>query len=133
MNLEMMADETAQTVELAKDESFVQHARRGLTSRLRQAGLRPGDAEDLTQECLVELITHFERFDPAKGTIDQWISGFARNAARSWFRRDAVRRCKEISYLQAPESGLASTGSQGEADGIRCGLQTLCPIDQELL
>lgn len=131
MNLELTAELAAQSVDLGKDETFVAHARRVLTSRFRQAGLAPGDAEDLTQECLVELITHFDRFDPSRGTIDQWISGFARNAARSWFRKESGRKLKELPYTSVPEAGLATR--EAEVDGIRDGLAALCLIDQELL
>jgi RNA polymerase sigma-70 factor (ECF subfamily) len=133
MNLEIMAEISAPEIEPASSETFVQHARRVLSARFRQAGLKPGDAEDLTQECLVELITHFDRFDPTKGTIDSWIGGFARNATRAWFRREGTRRNNEVSYLQAPESGLATKEAEIEAEGIRSGLASLCLVDQELL
>jgi RNA polymerase sigma-70 factor (ECF subfamily) len=132
MNLEITAEVPA-PMETANDESFVQHARRVLSNRFRQAGLKAGDAEDLTQECLVELITHFDRFDPSTGTIDSWIGGFARNATRAWFRRESTRRNNEVSYLQAPEAGLAAKEAELEAEGIRSGLASLCLVDQELL
>jgi RNA polymerase sigma factor (sigma-70 family) len=137
MNLEVTADEylpnTTEAVVAANEESFVQHARRVLTTRFRQAGLRTGEAEDLTQECLVELITHIDRFDSARGSIDSWISGFARNAVKSWWRREVSRRNSELSYKQVPESGLAMNEALMEISALKYGLSELCVIDQELL
>src|SRR5690349_4155661 len=101
MNLELRAEEhlpiNAQPSVPANEEGFVQHARRVLSTRFRQAGLKANEAEDLTQECLVELITHIDRFDPEKGSLDCWISGFARNAVKSWWRREVSRKSSEVS------------------------------------
>jgi len=137
MNLDIKAEEhlshASQAVSPANEETFVQHARRVLTTRFRQAGLKPGEAEDLTQECLVELITHIDRFDSAKGSIDSWISGFARNAVKSWWRRETARRSSELSYRQVPESGLAMNETLLEISAIKYGLSELCLVDQELL
>lgn len=137
MNLEIKAEEhlpyLTSAVTPANEESFVQHARRVLTTRFRQAGLKPGEAEDLTQECLVELITHIDRFDPVKGSIDSWISGFARNAVKSWWRREVLKRNSEISYKQVPEAGLAMNEAMLEISAIKYGLGELSVIDQELL
>lgn len=137
MNLEIKAEESlpyaSEPVTAANEEGFVQHARRVLTTRFRQAGLRPGEAEDLTQECLVELITHIDRFDSEKGTVDSWISGFARNAVKSWWRREVTRRNSELSYKQVPESGLAMTESMMEISALKYGLSELCVVDRELL
>ncbi|HVT14129.1 MAG TPA: sigma-70 family RNA polymerase sigma factor [Fimbriimonadaceae bacterium] len=137
MNLEIKAEEQlpygAEAVAPANEESFVQHARRVLTTRFRQAGLKPAEAEDLTQECLVELITHIDRFDAARGSVDSWISGFARNAVKSWWRREVPRRASELHYMQVPEAGLAKSESMMEISAIKYGLGELCLIDQELL
>src|SRR5437870_679952 len=137
MNLEIKAEErlpfATDGVAPANEESFVQHARRVLTTRFRQAGLKPSEAEDLTQECLVELITESDRFEPIRGTIDCWIGGFARNAVESWWRREVVRRTAEIPYKQAPESGLAMNETMMEISALKYGLSELCIVDQELL
>lgn len=137
MNLEIKAEKHlpygSDAVTPANEETFARHARRILTSRFRQAGLKPGEAEDLTQECLVELITHIDRFDAEKGSVDSWISGFARNAVKSWWRREIPRRSSELPYAQVPESGLAMKESLMEISAIKYGLGEFPLVDQELL
>ena len=115
------------------NESFIRYARRMLTTRFRGAGLSQSEAEDLTQECLIDLITRLDRFDAERGTIDVWIGGFARNALRAWWRKEASRRLTEISIKQLPESGLAVDEAELEISAMKYGLGELSLIDQELL
>jgi RNA polymerase sigma-70 factor (ECF subfamily) len=113
-------------------ESFVRHARRILVQRFRHAGMSAQECEDLTQECLVDLITRVDRFDDAKGSMDSWIGGFARNAARAWWRKECTRRNAELPISLVPEDGFAVEHAV-EQNEMRISLGELPLIDQELL
>ncbi len=136
MNAQIAPEELLSLTGLATPaarESFVEMARRVLDLRFRQAGIKPNEAEDLTQECLVELISNYRRFDPEKGSLESWISGFAKNAVKAWWRRELSKRNTELSYSQTPEAGLAVTEQMMEISAVKYGLSELCVVDRELL
>jgi RNA polymerase sigma factor (sigma-70 family) len=115
-----------------KSESFVQHARRVLLQRFRHAGMSAQESEDLVQECLIDLIMRIDRFDDSKGTLDAWIGGFARNAARAWWRRETVRKTAELPIGSVPEDGFAVEHAV-EQNSVRISVAQLAAVDQELL
>lgn len=74
-------------------------------------------AEELTQEVFVAILDAicagtFKRFDPAKGTLEGYLLGIARNLARGELRRNH-RLISLDSVLDTPEwRGLLETFSQ---------------------
>ncbi|MBS1719634.1 MAG: sigma-70 family RNA polymerase sigma factor [Armatimonadetes bacterium] len=116
---------------LAREE-LANRARRLLYGRFRQAGLNIVEAEDLAQECLVELLERMDRFDEDKGSFDSWLGGFARNGLRAFFRRDASKR-----RLEWPLEQAVDTEDQRETEfahnAIEHVLDDLGMIDRELV
>jgi RNA polymerase sigma factor (sigma-70 family) len=113
-------------------EPFAEQARRQLMTRFKQAGLDHSESEDLAQECLVDLLQRLDRFDASKGPVEAWVSGFARNAVRTWYRREASRKVSETSLDSLGDSALAAP-PETELDAIRHCLGELCVIDRELV
>jgi len=60
-----------------------------IKSYLRQLGMEPGQAEELTQEVMIVLWHKAALFDPAKSSLATWLFRVARNR-----RIDALRRDK---------------------------------------
>ncbi len=103
-----------------------------MLGRFKQAGLDQGESEDLAQECLVDLLQRIDRFDHSKGSLEAWISGFARNAIRTWYRREAARKVAETSLDNLHENAHPAE-APAEMDAIRHCLSELGIIDRELV
>jgi len=113
-------------------EPLTNQARTMLLARFRQAGLDTAEAEDLAQECLVDILERMDRYDNAKGPMEAWISGFARNAIRSWYRRESSRKQAETS-LDNLGDVAHPTESSSPIDAIQHGLGELNLVDRELM
>lgn len=115
-----------------QSESLTAQARNLLNYRFRIAGMEPHEADDLTQECLVELVQRADKFDESRGSFEAWIGGFARNALRSWYRKEALRKATERPIEHAVEIPDPAVRAY-EAEAIEHCLSELCLVDRELV
>ncbi len=65
------------------------------------------DAADLTQECLIRVFTHLDRFD-GRSAFSTWVIRIAMNVSLSHLRKVRRRRETQISKNSA-ESGLSTS------------------------
>jgi RNA polymerase sigma-70 factor (ECF subfamily) len=89
--------------EAAFDALHAAHAGR-VTAYLRRSGFGPADADDLGQEVFVRVLRSLETFDPARGSLAQWLGAIARNVARRHWqrRRDAQNFDPELAEEMFP-------------------------------
>lgn len=72
-------------------------------------GLNPALAEELVQQTVFDAVRGQKTFDETKGSIEQWITGIARNNLALEMRRRASRPVIEgdiTNYLQAIDKQL---------------------------
>ncbi len=53
-------------------------------------------AEEVLQETFMVLLEHADQYDPARGTLEQFLLGIARNRIRRWLQQDG-------RYVELPE------------------------------
>ncbi len=72
-------------------------------------GINPSLAEELTQKSVFDAVRGKGSFDPAKGTVETWLMGIARNNLAVEFRKRATREVSggELSgYINAIDGEL---------------------------
>jgi len=79
-----------------------------LFSYFRRCGLPRPAAEDQLQAVFVVLLESLTRFDPARGTLQAFLFGIARNQRLAW-RRKQLREEKSAPSPQRIESGVTRT------------------------
>lgn len=95
-------------------------------------GIPSQDVDDLVQETVTAVISTVDDYDSSRGTMSSWVSGFAKNIARAWWRNSSDRR-----VLESPLASL--DGHPEEVDhfetpaALEDAIRTLSPLDQELL
>ncbi|MBS1723191.1 MAG: RNA polymerase sigma factor [Armatimonadetes bacterium] len=114
-------------------DRLADHVRSVLRRRFLALGLTSQDAEDLVQECVVLVFDAIHEFDAGKGNLDSWLSGYARNVARSWWRGAYSRRRSESSLDSVPEVQEEFKTDLAGSGALEAALGELNPIDQELL
>lgn len=119
--------------ERTNEDRLADHIRRVLKRRLLSQGLNLQDAEDLVQDCATLVFEAMKDFDSRKGTLDAWLSGYARNVARSWWRTSYSRRQIESQLDIEMELGAESNDSGDGSGVLEAALTQLNLIDQELL
>lgn len=119
--------------ERTNEDRLADHIRRVLKRRLLSQGLNPQDAEDLVQDCATLVFEAMKDFDSRKGTLDSWLSGYARNVARSWWRASYSRRQSESQLDMEMEVGAETTDTVDDGGVLQAALSELNLIDQELL
>ncbi len=55
-------------------------------------GINPSLAEELTQKTVFDAVGGKDSFDPAKGTVENWLAGIARNNLAAEFRKRSNRQ-----------------------------------------
>lgn len=94
----------------------------------RRFGIEEKDAEDVVQVVFVRFHAAFEKWDPAKGSLRAFLSGFAWNVC-SEFRKRASARYERPAGDLLPEVALADDARmEGRVDLRRvvdCALQVL--------
>lgn len=114
-------------------ESLIAYIRQVLSKRFIQLGLNYEEAQELAQECLIDVVQNLGKFDSERSTIQTWVNGFARTSLRSWRRREYGRRSAELHLETAPETAVADS-QIGEIDNcVGASLKRLHVVDQELL
>ncbi|MCC6404067.1 MAG: sigma-70 family RNA polymerase sigma factor [Fimbriimonadaceae bacterium] len=106
--------------------------RRVARSRLAQLGVPEQELDDLTQETLTALLTAKAAFDPNRGSLGSWVSGFAANVAKSWWRKSGERRRMEAP-LEEEECEPGHDPTTRLFDAFAEPFGTLNSLDQDLL
>jgi RNA polymerase sigma factor (sigma-70 family) len=93
------------------------------------------DAEDLTQQTFERALRSWARFDPARGSLANWLLSIARNLLIDRYRADAAARSgvslDEVSPAALPtQAAPRDPGLEPELAGA---LSALPPRDQEIL
>lgn len=114
-------------------EQLATHIRHVLRRRFLALGMSADDTEDLVQECAAMVFSAIREFDADKGTLDAWLSGYARNVARTWWRTTYARRQGEANIDLIPEIPEETARDLIGAGSLEAALSELSPIDQELL
>ena len=81
-------------------------------------GLRPADAEDLTQLTFERALRAWGRFDPAKASVKTWLLAIARNAYIDFKRRDRSSQQASITAGAVRETDLPSHPGPEERLGL---------------
>jgi RNA polymerase sigma-70 factor, ECF subfamily len=68
-----------------------------LLKRYGYCGLSHADAEDCAAEAFLEALTHWDSFEPQRGSLEVWVTAIALNVARRRF----ANRAKENLALEA--------------------------------
>lgn len=130
-SVQLLVKKVASGDEVAKN-LLAFEIRDAITLKLSRLGLPQIDVEDLAQDCTIEILRRIETFDLSRGSLDAWMSGFAKNAFRMWARSSAVRKAQyqadlsdepayEIAEMAEPRAALASA------------LESVAMVDRELL
>lgn len=109
------------------------HVRSVLRRRFLSIGLPPQDADDLVQDSVALVFNAIRDFDSDKGTFDAWVSGYARNVARAWWRGAYGRRHAETALDALPEHARPEIPCLDGSGSLETAIGELHPIDQELL
>jgi len=104
-----------------------------LRRRFRALGMPAQEINDLVQDCVVTVFADLHRFDPAKGSLESWLSGFARNAARTWWRSIYNAQAQVLDYDSVPLADRLIEPEVCVSGDLEEALTCLNPIDQELL
>ncbi|MEP6602216.1 MAG: RNA polymerase sigma factor [Nitrospirota bacterium] len=86
-------------------------------------------ADDLTQDCFLELFRRPERFDPARGSLRNYLFGMVRKLAlKRWRRENRFRPLDDEVPLRRtddapPDAALA----------VAVAIQSLSPLQREAL
>lgn len=110
-----------------------EHVRNVLRRRFLALGLASQDADDLVQESAALVFESIQDFDPQKGNLDSWLSGYARNVARSWWRGAYSRRRQESNLDSVPDLADSRWTDLSGSGELESALHELSVIDQELL
>jgi RNA polymerase sigma-70 factor (ECF subfamily) len=114
-------------------DRLADHVRSVLKRRLLSLGLSIQDTEDLVQDCATLVFDAMQDYDPKRGSLDAWLSGYARNVARSWWRGSYSRRQSESQLDTLTEICIDSAEDIDRSGALEAALAELNPIDQELL
>jgi len=92
-------------------------------------------ADDITQECFLQLVMHPERFDPKRGSLRQYMYGMVRNLSRQ-FWRVAGREVLWDDVLNDTEETSISFDSLEQEElsrAVQCAVAQLPPLQREAL
>jgi RNA polymerase sigma-70 factor (ECF subfamily) len=113
---------SVQTGQVDPAEAYRRH-RAGLFNYFRRCGLPRQAAEDQLQSVFVVLLENLPRYDPARGSLQSFLFGVARNLRLTWRRRNP-----EASTPHAvPEHGIHRDAAESVA--VRQAVSRL-PDDQ---
>ncbi len=113
-------------------DQLAAHIRILLRKRFLSLGLTPDETDDLVQECSALVFSAIDKFDSSKGSLDAWVSGYARNLLRSWWRGEYARRNGEMP-LDSNRDIAVEEDNGLTAAALEAAMTELNPIDQELL
>jgi RNA polymerase sigma-70 factor (ECF subfamily) len=104
---------------------------------LRMSG-NAATAEEITQEVFLALLTQFDRFDGARGSLSTWLCGIARRKLWKHLERskDALFDFDEDAAAELPctNDGPAELLMRQEAvAAVRAGMEGLPPLLREVV
>ena len=109
------------------------HVRNILRRRFLALGMSVQDTEDLVQDCVTLVFDAIKEFDATKGSLDAWLSGYARNVARSYWRGAYSRNQSEHPLDLAPDPLDPMSSDLAGSGALEVALNDLSSVDQELL
>src|SRR3984957_18353845 len=83
-----------------------------------------GSAEDLAQVALERAWRNGVMFDPARGSLDAWITTIARNAALDWLRMKRAVPIDPSDLCAKPTSGSCDPDDWSGNEDIRAEIQS---------
>jgi RNA polymerase sigma factor (sigma-70 family) len=104
-----------------------------LNVRLKQMGLPEHEVEDVAQQCAIEILRRLDDYEPGLGKFPHWVSGFARQSAKSWRRTQARKVTNEVNTLQDVDFEAEPDQDIADLEALESGLSKLSLIDRELL
>ncbi|MBS1714024.1 MAG: RNA polymerase sigma factor [Armatimonadetes bacterium] len=116
-----------------EEERLAVHVREFLRRRFLSLGLAAQDAEDLLQDCVALVFDTIDEFDVHRGNLDAWLSGYAKNVVRSWWRGSYSRKRRETVLCDGIETPDSSEPILAGSPALETALSDLSLIDQELL
>jgi RNA polymerase sigma factor (sigma-70 family) len=91
-----------------------------------------GSAEDLAQVALERAWRNGVTFDPARGSLDAWVTAIARHAALDWLRTNRAVPIDPSEFCANPTSGSCDSddwsGIEESRAEIQSALAGLSPI-----
>jgi RNA polymerase sigma-70 factor (ECF subfamily) len=107
-------------------EAFHEHKDAVYGFALRMTG-SPETAEDLAQDCFMELLRRPQRFDPARGSMRTFLLGVTRNLAfKRWRAERRLDDLEEDLPAQLPDPTAAVVSST-----VAAAVQSLPPLQRE--
>jgi RNA polymerase sigma-70 factor (ECF subfamily) len=89
-------------------------------------------AEDVAQDCFVQLLRAPAKFDPARGSLRAFLLGVTRNLVfRHWREESRLDPMDEDREWPAPDSGEGSAATLGLAAQVASAVQSLAPLQRE--
>ncbi len=101
--------------------------------RLLQFGVSTQDADDLAQDIMLNMMRQLPSFEIEKGSLESWITGFAKMAAKAWMRQRALKLQREVPLELAPGVADASTTDELLANAIQRALSRLPDVDRMMV
>lgn len=110
-----------------------------LVQMFRNHGLHAALAEELTQATVLDAIRGRNSYDPARGTLQQWLFGIANNTLALEMRRrqyqpkfnsDLLDHLQKLDSQPLPDEILER---QETADCVRKAMDSLAPQERDVL
>jgi RNA polymerase sigma-70 factor (ECF subfamily) len=94
------------------------------------------NAQDLTQDCFVQLLRHPGRFDPARGPLRAFLLGVTRNLVFQHWRQEKRRDALHLDPLDEDLEWVSPWVYTGNGDGslstlVAAAVQSLAPLQRE--
>ena len=91
-------------------------------------------AEDIAQECFLELLEHPTRFDPTKANIRTFLFAIARNHCRTWLRRNQPEtQLDDNSVAEQPPVAFDQLAASECSAILNAAVAQLPPLQREAL
>ena len=130
-SVQLLVNKSAAGDEVAQ-ELLAFEVRDVISMKLRKLGLPAVELEDLAQDCTIEILRRLEAFDLSRGSLDAWMSGFAKNAFRMWARSAAIRKTEyQADLSEEPAYEIADAAEPRAA--LATAIETVSMVDRELL
>ena len=101
--------------------------------RLIQFGVSGQDADDLAQDVMLSLLRQLPNFEVERGSMENWITGFAKLAAKGWVRQKVRRQQREVPLELAPGVPAEADKDHSVTGAIHGALSKLADGDREMV
>ncbi len=93
----------------------------------------PDERDRLAAEAASRAWEHQRRYDPRRGSLDQWIFGLVRNIAREWRRDRARGESLRGRLLRVPRDAASHMQHTDELADLRSAFGRLAEREQHLI